>query len=261
MNYFEITDNISEFLPLYLLVFGRISALALSLPILGYGTVPPRVRIYLAVILTFIVAPSLTSQFTTVYSSIFGLAADLIREIVLGLFIGFGARLVFEGFSVAGAYIGLQMGMAIMNVFDPSSQNQQPIISSFWLLIIVTFFLVTNSHYFIIAVIFENFKLIHLGTASFHAEAGNVLMDGGVILYQLALKFAAPTMLFLLTIDIAIALMARVMPQLNIFFISMPLKIGAGIFLLTVSLKIFQGLFGYVYNELEILVSGLMRSI
>jgi flagellar biosynthetic protein FliR len=261
MNYFEIIDNISEFLPLYLLVFSRISALALSMPIIGFTTVPPRVRIYFAVLLTFIIVPNLTSQFSVVYNSILPLALDIIREIAVGLLIGFGARLVFEGFSVAGAYIGLQMGMAIMNVFDPSSQNQQPIISSFWMLIIVTFFLITNSHYFLMAVIFENFKLIQVGTAEFNPEAGHVLMGGGVILYQLALKFAAPTMLFLLTIDIAIALMSRVMPQLNIFFISLPLKIGAGIFLLTISLKIFQGLFSYVYNELEFLVSSLVRSI
>jgi flagellar biosynthetic protein FliR len=261
MNYSEIINNINEFLPLYLLVFGRISAMALSMPIIGYGSVPPRVRIYLAVLLTFITAPNLASGFSVEYSSFLGLAMDMVREIALGLFIGFGARLVFEGFSVAGAYIGLQMGMAIMNVFDPSSQNQQPIISSFWLLIIVTFFLITNSHYFLLAVIVENFNLIQIGTAGFNPEAGRIFMGGGVTMYQLALKFAAPTMLFLLTVDVSIALMARVMPQLNIFFISLPLKIGAGIFLLTISLKIFQGLFSYVYNELEVLVSSLVRSI
>lgn len=80
-------------------------------------------------------------------------------------------------------------------------------------------------------------------------------------MYELALKFAAPTMVFLLTVDVAIAFMARVMPQLNIFFISLPLKIGAGIFLLIISLRIFQGLFSYVYDELEVFVTTIIRSV
>lgn len=261
MNMFEIIDKTSALVPLYLLVFGRISAMAVTMPIIGFGSVPLRVRIFFAFLLTLIIAPGLTENFTVVYSTFLPLAVDMMREIMLGLFIGFGARLIFEGFSVAGAFIGLQMGMAIMNVFDPSSEDQQPIISTFWMLIIVTFFLVTNSHYFLMATIFENFKLIHLGSATFNPAAGRVFMNGGVILYELALKFAAPTMVFLLTLDVAIAFMARVMPQLNIFFISLPLKIGAGIFLLIISLKIFQGLFSYVYAELEVFVTSIIRSV
>lgn len=258
---FEIIDQISALVPLYLLVFGRISAMAITLPIIGFGSVPVRVRIFFAFLLTLIISPGLSASFHGLYQSFLPLAVDLMREVMLGLLIGFGARLIFEGFSVAGAFIGLQMGMAIMNVFDPSSEDQQPIISSFWLLIIITFFLVTNSHYFLMATIFENFKIIHLGSAAFHPAAGRALIQGGVILYELALKFAAPTMVFLLTVDVAIAFMARVMPQLNVFFISLPLKIGAGIFLLIVSLRIFQGLFSYVYNELEVFVTTIIRSV
>ena len=261
MNMFEIIDKISGMVPLYLLVFGRISAMAVTLPIIGFGSVPLRVRVFFSFLLTLVIAPGLAETFTAVYSTFLPLALDMLREIMLGLFIGFGARLIFEGFSVAGAFIGLQMGMAIMNVFDPSSESQQPIISSFWLLIIITFFLVTNSHYFLIAAIFENFNLIHLSSCTFNPAAGRAFMNGGVILYELALKFAAPTMVFLLTVDVAIAFMARVMPQLNIFFISLPLKIGAGIFLLIISLRIFQGLFSYVYDELEVFVATIIRSV
>jgi len=258
---FQFIDKISTILPLYMLVFGRISTMSLTMPIIGFGSVPPRVRIYFSFILTLIIAPMLSGQFTTVYHSFIALGVDVIREVTIGMFIGFGARLVFEGFSVAGSFIGLQMGMAIMNVFDPTSSEHQPIISSFWLLIIITFFLVTNSHYLLIATLFENFKLVHLGGASLNPALGRTIVRGGSLIYELALRFAAPTMIFLLTLDIIIAFMARVMPQLNIFFISLPLKIGAGIFLLIVSLKIFQSLFGYVYGELETFLTTIVRSI
>ena len=116
-------------------------------------------------------------------------------------------------------------------------------------------------HYFLIATIFQNFDLIHLGSAAFHAAAGREVLHGGTIMYDLALKFAAPTMVFLLTVDVSIAFMARVMPQLNVFFISLPLKIGIGIFLLILSLKIFQSLFSYVIIEMETFVTAIIKGI
>jgi len=258
---FEIIDKVELYLPLYMLVFARLSAMILTMPIFGYSTVYSRVRILFAAALTAIITPMLISGSVVTYSSWLVLAVDLMREILVGLIIGYGARLIFEGFTIAGAYVGMQMGFAIMNVFDPSNQQQQPIISNFWLLVIITFFLVTNSHYFLIATIFKNFKIIHIGTAALHPVVGRDLIYGGSIMYEMALKFAAPMMLFLLSIDVATAFMARVMPQLNVFFITMPLKIGVGIFLLAISLNIFQNLFAYVNSELETFVTMIVKGI
>jgi len=258
---FDAIDQIGRFLPVYLLVFGRVSAMTASMPILGYSTVNLRVRFLISISLTAIVAPGLTDTFTANYTSWLPLVLDMNREVFAGLMIGFGARLIFEGITIAGSCIGLQMGMAIMNVFDPSSQQQQPIISNFWLLIMVTVFLVTNSHYFLIATIFDNFRFIPLGAAAFHPAVGREFLHAGTQMYDIALKFAAPTLIFLLTVDVSIAFMARVMPQLNVFFISLPLKIGMGIFLLIVSLKIFQSLFGYIFMQLESFVTVIIRGL
>ena len=258
---FDVIDQLSLHIPLYLLVFGRISAMVLTMPVFGYSTVNTKVRLILSVSLTAIIAPLLIGKFTATYTTWLPFAVDMMREVFVGLLIGYGARLVFEGITIAGAFIGMQMGMAIMNVFDPSSQQQQPIISNFWLLVMVIFFLVTNSHYFLIATIFENFNMIKLGTAEFHPVIGREFIRGGSIMYDLALKFAAPTMVFLLVVDVAIAFMARVMPQLNVFFVSLPLKIGIGIFLLIISLKIFQSLFSYVIIEMETFVTSIIKGI
>lgn len=256
---FELIDKIQEFMPLYMLVFCRISAMTVTMPILGYATVSVRIRIMIAVTLTIITAPAVGINFDITYNSPLSFVVDIMRELLIGMIIGFGARLIFEGFAMAGSFIGLQMGMAIMNVFDPSSQQQQPIISSFWALIITVFFLVTNSHYFLIETIFQNFTVVHLGSAVFKPVLGRTLLTGGRIIYELALHFAAPAMIFLLSIDVAVAFIARVMPQLNVFFISLPLKIGVGIYLLIISLRIFQGLFGYIMNEMEVFVYTIIR--
>ncbi len=258
---FEFIDQIKHYLPLYLLVFARLSAMVASMPILGYTTVYSKLRILFVVLLTGIVAPMLINQNPVAYTSWLLLAIDVMREVLLGLIVGYGARLIFEGFTIAGAYVGMQIGFAVISVFDPSNQEQQPIVSNFWFLVIITFFLVTNSHYFLIAVLFKNFSIIPVGTAMFHPVVGRDLIHGGTLMFDLALKFGAPLMVFLLTIDVAIAFMARVMPQLNIFFISLPLKIGVGIFLLVLSLNIFQSLFAYVNSELQTFVYGILKGI
>ncbi len=258
---YELIDKISLNLPVYLLVFSRMSAMIATLPIIGYAVVSVKIRIALSILLTLIVSPLLISGFHTTYTTFLPFVVAIMGEVFTGMLIGYGARLVFEAFSVAGAFVGYQMGMAIMNVFDPSTQNQQPIIGNFWLLIIVIFFLVTNGHYFLIETLFQNFQLIHLGGETFRPEIGRTFVNGGRIIYDMALRFAAPTMVFLLVTDVAIAFMARVMPQLNIFFISLPLKIGAGIFLLIFSLQIFQSLFGYVNDQMQTFVTTIVRSL
>ncbi len=258
---FEFIDQIKQYLPLYLLIFARLSAMIVSMPIFGYSTVNGKLRVLLVALITGIIAPMILSQNPIAYTSWLLFAIDIIREVLLGLIIGYGARMIFEGFTIAGAYVGVQIGFAVISVLDPSNQQQQPIISNFWFLVIITFFLVTNSHYFLIAVIFKNFTLIPVGTAMFHPVVGRDLIHGGSLMFDLALKFGAPLMVFLLTVDVAFAFMARVMPQLNIFFISLPLKIGVGIFLLILSLNIFQSLFSYVNSELQTFVTGILKGI
>ncbi len=255
---YDLIDKISAVLPLALLVFARMSAMITTMPIFGYGQVSVKVRMMLSVVLSFIIIPLVADVYHLEYTSFLALFFDVIREVFIGMIIGFGARLVFEGFAMAGSYIGFQMGMAIMTVFDPSSEQQQPFISNFWLLVMVVFFLVTDSHYFLVDVLFQNYASIHLGSATFRPLIGRTFIEGGQLIYYLALQFAAPTIIVILLLDVSVAFMARVMPQLNIFFISLPLKIGLGIFMLIVSLRIFQTLFAYIFGQLESFVLTLM---
>lgn len=223
----------------------------ITMPIFGYSTVAPRIRISLAVILTFIIAPGVGESFHTEYTSVAVLVFDVMREIMVGLIVGFGARLIFEVFTLAGGFVSFQMGLAIMNVLDPNSGTNVPVIGNFWLMVIVTFFIVTNSHHFLVEVIYFNFEAIPLTEAAFDPVTGQYLVRAGSLIYELAVRFAAPMMILMLLSDVAIAFAARVMPQLNIFFISLPMKIGIGIFMVLMSLKIFQSMFGYIYSNFE----------
>jgi flagellar biosynthetic protein FliR len=258
---YEVIDQIAIRVPLYMLVFARMTALLVALPVFGYATFNTQVRTAFSFLLTLIITPLLSAHFSVQYNSMLPLFIDMAREVLVGLMIGFGARLVFEGISLAGAYVGLQMGMAIMNVFDPGSEEQTPIISNFWILLLVTFFVVSDAHHYLLEIIFRNFFLIKPASAHLTSAAGMSWLTGGRVIFDFGLRFGAPILIFLLTIDVGLAFMSRVMPQLNIFFIAMPLKIGAGLIVLIISLDIFQSLFAVITDEMNRFVIEIMKGV
>ncbi|MHB2147782.1 flagellar biosynthetic protein FliR [Calditrichota bacterium LG25] len=258
---YELIDKISRVTPLYLLVFSRLSAMLATMPLFAFSTVNVRVRILLAFILTLIIAPILSQQMSYQPTAFLQMALDIMREVLIGLMVGYGAQIIFEAIMIAGTYVGFQLGLAIMNVIDPTSQENMPIIGNFWVMVVLMLLIVTNTHHFLIESLFLNFKVIKPASAVFHAAAGQTFIRSGSMMFDLAIRFAAPLMIFILLFDVAISFMARVMPQMNIFFVSLPLKIAFGIFLLIVSLDIFQGLFAYIADQMEGLVGDIIRGI
>jgi len=245
----QFLSQIEALVPAYMLVLARIGAMIGTLPILSYSVINERVKALLAVILTFIITPMFVSTVPQL-DSLAMVTVAVAREVFIGMSIGFGARVIFEGFSMAGSFASRQMGLMIANIMDPSSQQQVPIISQFWILLVLTFFLVSDSHHLFIESIFSNFAAIPIGGGEFTAKTGRIIAQTGTAAFVIGIKFAAPAITLLLVTDAAIALMARVMPQMNIFIVSLPLKLAVGIYALIASLNIFQVLFNSVYMEL-----------
>lgn len=249
MTMFEIVDWINEIMPCFILIFSRMTAMSFTLPIVSYPMISPRIRILLSFVLAILVF-SVSGVTHIVFNSLIQLVFAVAREVMIGLIIGFGAKLIFEGFNMAGDIVGRQMGFAIVNVMDPTSHQQMPIISNFWMLVVITFFLVLNGHHMLIGTLVRNFAIIPVGGGNFTPALGRAIIEGGSRTFDIALRFGAPAMIFLLLVDVAIAFIARIMPQMNIFFVTLPLKLGVGIFILMSSMNIFQVLFDSIYDDL-----------
>ncbi len=258
---YAFIDKLSAIAPLYLLVFARISAMLVTLPIFSSATISVRVRVLLAFVLTLIIGTMLNQQISYQPVLLAQLVIDVMREVFIGLLIGYGAQVVFEAILIAGTFVGFQLGLAIMNVIDPSSQEQTPIIGNFWLMVVLMFFILTNAHHFLIETIYLNFKIVKPASATFRAGAGEAIVNSGRLMFNMAIRFAAPLMVFILMFDVAVSFMARVMPQMNILFVSLPLKIVFGLFLLIVSLNIFQGMFTFIVDQMEGLVGQIIQGI
>ena len=260
-SFFEFADNLEIFVPGYMLVFTRLSAMLMTLPIFSYPMISGRVRVTFALLLTVIIGSVLTMDTVPPVTSLWLLTGLMAKEVVIGMIIGFGARMIFEGFSIAGGIVGLQMGMGIANVMDPTSREQIPIITQFWLPIMVLFLLLMDGHHFFIETFFGSFQMIPLGMGELSPNSGESIVRGGSRIYDIGIRFAAPSMAFLLLFDAGVGFMARTMPQLNVFFITLPLKIFSGLIMLIISLSIFQILFDSVYHDIIEFTGILIRQL
>lgn len=257
---FEFIDILSKNVPGYMLVFIRISGMVVTLPIIGSSVINPKVRVLFVFIFTLIIFP-IVDTYTLSINSLPELIFNVSRELLIGLIIGFGARVIFEAFTMAGGFVGRQMGLAMANVMDPSSQQQVPVVGQFWTFLMITYFFVADGHYLFIETLFKNFELIPLGGGTFTPKLGQGIVYSGSMAFNIAIRFAAPTMIFLLLVEAAVALTVRVMPQMNAFFVSLPLRIGCGLIALIASLNIFQLLFDSVYSDLVEFLGGVMLQL
>jgi flagellar biosynthetic protein FliR len=255
---YALIDQIAGKLPVCMLVFIRITAMLMVIPVFGYTTVSRRVRLALALALSLIVFMNISLTAISI-RSLTELFFHIARELFIGLIIGFGARLIFEALNMAGGFVGRQMGLAMANVLDPSSLENVPIVGQFWFLLAMIYFMTVNGHHYFIEIIANQFSIIPVLSGSVNGQLGRHLIDGGVHMFVIAVKIAAPVLILLLTVDTALALVARVMPQMNIFIVSLPLKLGVGLFAVLSSLNIFQLMFGVFYASLTDFVNGIVK--
>jgi len=253
-------DQITQLIPPFALIFCRISGMLATLPILSYPMISAKIRIMFGLVLTSLLLPVAGAQFPEAQSFVEFLIL-IVKEVFIGLTIGFGARVIFESLNMAGSFIGRQMGLAMANVMDPTSRQQLPVISQFWLLLLMVLLLVTDSHHLLMETLYRNFELIPLGAGELTAASGRTMISTGTQAFAIALKLAAPAMVFLLLVDASIAFTARVMPQMNIFLVTLPLKIGMGIFIVIFSIDIFQIVFDSVVSELEFYFGTIIQNM
>ncbi|NTW15965.1 MAG: flagellar biosynthetic protein FliR, partial [Syntrophaceae bacterium] len=167
--------------------------------------------------------------------------------------------LIFDGIQLAGQLIGFQMGFSIVNVIDPVNNEQVSIIAQFQYLIAMLVFLIMNGHHIFLYAIAESFRIIPPLGFHFSGE----LMQSVVVfvknMLEVAIKTGAPIIAVLLFTSVGMGLIARTVPQINIFIVGFPLQIAIGLVSLGVTLPIFLRVLGGYFSHLEVEIISLLR--
>ena len=210
-----------------LLVFVRISGLMLAAPFFNQQAFPLRVRVLFAFVLAYSLTGLVAEPLPAHVFHAFGFMAAVGVEAMTGLVMGFAVQFVFFAVQFAGEIIGFQMALGIAQVFDPvNGQSANPmgrLLSRFFMLMFVP----VDGHHAVLRALGQSFAVVPLGGASIQAS-GPLLLDWTGDFFTLALRLSAPFMIVIFLIDVTLGVFARIVPQADLFSLSLPLKLGLG---------------------------------
>ena len=233
LEIFEITR-----LPGFLLIFARVIGFFVTIPLFSYRNIPIPFKLGLAIFISWIMFYTIGIPFLTFDGNYVLL---ILKELIVGLFIGFVAYLVIAAVQVAGGFIDFQMGFAIANVSDPQTGAQSPLTGQFLYTITLLFLITVDAHHMLLDGIVYSYELIHLDSfISFGNESLPLfLIKTFSQMFIIAFQIAIPIVGCLFLVDIALGIIARTVPQVNVFVVGLPLKIFVSFVVLLLSLGIY----------------------
>ena len=231
--------NYAEF-ERFLFVFFRVGALVLFVPILGSRQVPSSMKIGFILFLSIVIFPLVEGRPLPEPRGIFDLAIFLISDVTIGLGIAFITRLIFTAVQIAGTVVDFQMGFGVVNVIDPQTDTQVSVTAQFHNIVAVLIFLVVDAHHFILQAIVESFFIINPAEINFSSLTPEYMLYLFSGTFTTAVKIAAPIMAILFFLSVGLGLVARTVPQMNVFIVGFPLQIGVGLLMVGLSLSFFS---------------------
>jgi flagellar biosynthetic protein FliR len=221
--------DLSGLVLVYLLVFSRVGAMVMLLPNLGEHGIPARVRLLLAVAIAFCMTPGVAGAYQdTAPSTSVGLVILIAQEVTVGILVGAMARIIMSSLNIAGYLIATQTGLAYAQTLDPTQGAQGAVMGNFLSLLGTLMVFLTNLHHLAIGAIAGSYKMLppggHLPTGDM-AQLTINLVSGS---FALGFQLAAPFLVFGFAVYAGLGLLAKLMPQLQIFFVAVPINIACG---------------------------------
>lgn len=218
---------------LFMAIFTRLSGLFMSAPLFSTYPIPMQVKIWLAASIAFILFPIV--QYNTSFAvpnSVPALTLILIKEFLIGFTIGYCANILFIGIELGVNMFAVQMGLSASQALNPSSGGQSPVITQAYTYLAVMLFIALGAHQWLFSAIYNSFKSMPIGySLAFSPEFfGHIITVTGQI-FGIGLGIALPIFGVLFITDVLLGFTSKMMPQMNIFMVSLPLKIYLGMLL------------------------------
>lgn len=215
-----------------ILITLRITGAFVAAPVFGHKSLPALVKIFLAFFIAYMIFLTLDTSKIHVEITFWFLFTSAVKELIAGLILGFMLNFVFYGVLYAGTFIGFDMGIAISDVFDPSEGiNSNPIGEVLYFVSLLIFLLINGHHYLIEGLSFS-FLTIPIGQSVLTQSLNDLLIKYSVQVFVIAVKIASPVMVSFFLVHIAEGIIARIIPQMQVFFVTQPLKIALGFLML-----------------------------
>ncbi len=227
----------------FMLVFARVGAMVMLMPALGEENIPMRVKLSIALLLTLVLLPLHRSAYHIDMSSLSGLLVLMLHEIIIGIILGATARVTLSALQVAGSVIAQQMGLGFVTSVDPTQGQQGVLVGNFLTMLGITMLFATDSHHLIIEALSDSYKIFAPGETMLTGDVASLATQAFAAAFKIGLQLSAPFLIFGLVFNIGLGVLARLMPQMQVYFVGAPLSILAGFLILAIVLAAMMGTF------------------
>ena len=228
----------------FMLVFARIGAMVMLLPGLGESNIPVRIKLAIALLLTLIILPLHRNAYHVDMNTLTPLLVLMIHEILIGIVLGATARVTLSALQVAGSVIAQQMGLGFATSVDPTTQGQQGVlIGNFLTMLGLTLLFATDSHYLVIAALNESYAVFSPGEMLPSGDVAALATRAFTAAFRIGMQLSAPFLVFGLVFNIGLGVLARLMPQMQVYFVGVPLAILAGFLIFAFVISAMMGTF------------------
>ncbi|MEM9205491.1 MAG: flagellar biosynthetic protein FliR [Pseudomonadota bacterium] len=223
---------------LFLLVFARIGTMVMILPGLGARGISSRARLVFALLITLLLMPALSDLAPEVDIPLSAMIVSLVREVIIGAALGLAIRIIMGAIQVAATTIAFQMGLGFATNIDPTLGIQGVMFSSFMAILATTLIFATDTHHLLIVALYDSYALFPAGNMPPVGDFTQYALDTATASFRVAMQMSAPFILFGIIFYLGMGVLSRMIPQIQVFFISMPVSITLGFLVMVATLAV-----------------------
>lgn len=247
---------------IFILILVRISCFVYTAPFFSTSNVPSRVKIGLAVFVSFLLYGTVAELTTLEYTGLIGYAVIVLKEGITGLMIGFVANLCNSIILFAGHIVSMDIGLSMATEFDINMNTETTVISELYYYFVLLLLIATNMERYILQAIADSYTLIPINGQVFNVDGllltiTTYMTDSFVIAFRIVL----PVFACIMILNCILGVMARVAPQMNMFAVGMQMKILVGMAVMFITVTIFTGVADRIFSEMKILMTDVMQSL
>jgi flagellar biosynthetic protein FliR len=243
-----------EIVIVYFLMFARIGTMMMLMPGLGDRSLPVRVRLGVALLITLVLYPLHRPLYAVDLGQPAGVLLVLFQELAVGFTLGMAARIAVAALQTAGVVISNTMGLGFAMQVDPTQGQQGAVIGTFLTLTGLVLIFAADLHHLVIAAISDSFAIIQPGTLPDSGDAASFLAGAMARAFLIAIQLAAPFLVFAIVFNIGLGVLSKLMPQMQVFFVAMPATIGVGFIILLLVIGVMMA---HYLGSLESLLNDL----
>ena len=242
-----------------LMVIARVSAFVMTAPFFNYNSIPARMKAAISIMLSILVI-QIHPPAAISYTGMIGYSILVVKEIVVGLILGFMCNLCMHIVNFAGQLMDMEMGLSMANMFDPATNVQITVTGNIYNYFMMLLLVVTNMHYYIIRAVFDSFAYFNVGEAVYRGSLKDIMVDFMVNYFIIAFRIVLPIFCCMLIINVVLGVLARAAPQMNMFVVGIQIKVLAGLAMLVVLVQTLPTVSDFIFSEMKDVMSQVIRS-